>query len=134
MKKSLQLLIIDDDEVFLMILEKIIHKVNPLRNVRMFSSGRSALDCLEELKSDQNSRFLLLDINLKDMSGWEFLSELESKNDQYSKVIMITSSVSKNNLEIANKYSSVIAFFEKPITFDVVNQIEKIIESHTSRS
>ncbi len=134
MKKSPQLLIVDDDEVLLIMLEKMIHKVNPLRNLTMFSWGRSALDCLEELKSDQNSRFLLLDINLKDMSAWEFLSELESRNDQYSKVIIITTSVSKHNQEIANKYSSVIAFFEKPITYDVVNQIEKIIESHTSRS
>lgn len=115
-------------------LEKMIHKLNPLRNLTMFSWGRSALDCLEELKSHQNSRFLLLDINLKDMSAWEFLSELESKNDQYSKVIIFTSSVSKHNQEIAKKYSSVIAFFEKPITFEVVNQIEKIIESHTSLS
>ncbi len=134
MKKSPQLLIVDDDEVLLIMLEKMIHKLNPLRNLTMFSWGRSALDCLEELKSDQNSRFLLLDINLKDMSAWEFLSELESKNDQYSKVIIFTSSVSKHNQEIAKKYSSVIAFFEKPITFEVVNQIEKIIESHTSLS
>lgn len=134
MKMSPQLLIVDDDEVLLMMLEKIIHKVNPLRNLTMFSSGRSALDSLEEHKSDLNTRILLLDINLKDMTGWDLLSELESKNDHYSKVIMITSSVSKNNLEIAKKYSSVLALFEKPITFDVVNQIERIIESHTSLS
>ena len=134
MKKSPQLLIVDDDEVLLIMLEKMIHKLNPLRNLTMFSWGRSALDYLEELKSDQNSRFLLLDINLKDMSAWEFLSELESKNDQYSRVIIFTSSVSKHNQEIAKKYSSIIDFFEKPITFDVINKIESIIESNTTLS
>lgn len=134
MKMSPQLLIIDDDEVLLMIIEKIFKKVNPERNLSLFSSGRSALDRLEEMETDQKIRFLMLDINLKDMSGWDFLKELESRNDQFSKVIMITSSVSQNNLETAKKYSSVIGFFEKPITFDVINQIENIIESNTSIS
>lgn len=134
MKMTPKLLIIDDDEVLLMIMSKMFKKVNPERDLNLFSSGKSALDRLEELKVEENTRFLMLDINLKDMSGWDFLKELESRNDQFSKVIIITSSVSKHNQEIAKKYSSVIAFFEKPITFEVVNQIEKIIESHTSLS
>jgi len=134
MKISPQLLIVDDDEVLLMILERIIQKVNPERNLSLFSSGRSALDHLEELKVEQKTRFIMLDINLKDMTGWDFLKELESRNDQFSKVIMITSSVSQNNKETAKKYSSVIAFFEKPITFDIINKIESLIESNTSPS
>lgn len=134
MKMSPHLLIIDDDEVLLMILEKIIQKVNPKRNLSLFSSGRSALDRLEKMNADQKVRFLMLDINLKDMSGWDFLKELESRNDQFSKVILITSSVSKNNQEIAKKYSSVVAFFEKPITFEIINKIESIIASNISLS
>jgi len=134
MKISPKTLIVDDDEVLLMILERIIQKVNPERNLSLFSSGRAALDRLEELKDDQKIRFIMLDINLKDMTGWDFLKELESRNDQFSKVIMITSSVSQNNWQIAKKYSSVIAFFEKPITFDIINKIEALIESNTSSS
>ncbi len=117
-----------------MILEKIIEKVNPERKLSLFSSGRTALNRLEELEADQKTRFIMLDINLKDMSGWDFLKELESRNDQLSKVIMITSSVSQNNQQIAKKYASVVAFFEKPITFETINKIESIIESHPSLS
>lgn len=129
-----ELLIIDDDEVLLMIISKMFKKVNPERNLNLFSSGKSALDRLEELKIEENTCFLMLDINLKDMSGWDFLKELESRNDQFSKVFLITSSVSQNNQEIAKKYSSIIGFFEKPITFDVINKIESIIESNTTLS
>lgn len=129
-----KLLIIDDDEVLLMIMSKMFKKVNPERDLNLFSSGKSALDRLEELKVEENTRFLMLDINLKDMSGWDFLKELESRNDRFSKVIIITSSVSKHNQEIAKKYSSIIDFFEKPITFDVINKIESIIESNTTLS
>lgn len=134
MKMTPKLLIIDDDEVLLMIMSKMFKKVNPERDLNLFSSGKSALDRLEELKVEENTRFLMLDINLKDMSGWDFLKELESRNDQFSKVIIITSSVSKHNQEIAKKYSSIIDFFEKPITFDVINKIESIIESNTTLS
>lgn len=134
MKMIPKLLIIDDDEVLLMIISKMFKKVNPERDLNLFSSGKSALDRLEELKVEENTRFLMLDINLKDMSGWDFLKELESRNDQFSKVFLITSSVSQNNQEIAKKYSSIIDFFEKPITFDVINKIESIIESNTTLS
>ncbi|MDI1323023.1 MAG: response regulator [Algoriphagus sp.] len=134
MKMIPELLIIDDDEVLLMIISKMFKKVNPERNLNLFSSGKSALDRLEELKIEENTCFLMLDINLKDMSGWDFLKELESRNDQFSKVFLITSSVSQNNQEIAKKYSSIIGFFEKPITFDVINKIESIIESNTTLS
>lgn len=134
MKMIPKLLIIDDDEVLLMIISKMFKKVNPERNLNLFSSGKSALDRLEELKVEENTCFLMLDINLKDMSGWDFLKELESRNDQFSKVFLITSSVSQNNQEIAKKYSSIIGFFEKPITFDVINKIESIIESNTTLS
>lgn len=134
MKMIPKLLIIDDDEVLLMIISKMFKKVNPERNLNLFSSGKSALDRLEELKIEENTCFLMLDINLKDMSGWDFLKELESRNDQFSKVFLITSSVSQNNQEIAKKYSSIIGFFEKPITFDVINKIESIIESNTTLS
>lgn len=134
MKMIPEFLIIDDDEVLLMIISKMFKKVNPERNLNLFSSGKSALDRLEELKIEENTCFLMLDINLKDMSGWDFLKELESRNDQFSKVFLITSSVSQNNQEIAKKYSSIIGFFEKPITFDVINKIESIIESNTTLS
>lgn len=134
MKMTPKLLIIDDDEVLLMIMSKMFKKVNPERDLNLFSSGKSALDRLEELKVEENTRFLMLDINLKDMSGWDFLKELESRNDQFSKVFLITSSVSQSNQEIAKKYSSIIDFFEKPITFDVINKIESIIESNTTLS
>lgn len=129
-----ELLIVDDDEVLLMILEKIIQIVNPKRTLSLYSSGRSALDRLAEIQHEEKTRFIMLDINLKDMSGWDFLNELEARDDQFSKVIMITSSVSKNNEVFAKQHSSVIAFFEKPITFDIINSIESIIESNTPHS
>lgn len=118
-----EIILVDDDEVLLVILEKMFHKVSPDTKLRLFSSGMEALDHLANSPITGLNRFLLLDINLKDLSGWDFLNELADRNDTNSKVILITSSVSALNSEFAKKYTSVIGFFEKPITFEKIHRI-----------
>lgn len=125
-----ELILVDDDEVLLVILEKMIHKVNPDLPLKLFNAGHKALSYLSSLKSPETTRYLLVDINLKDMSGWDFLNELEIRKDKFSKVILITSSVSSSNPETAKKYVPVIGFFEKPITFENIHQIMDLIEKN----
>ncbi|MFN3997663.1 response regulator [Algoriphagus sp.] len=119
-----EIILVDDDEVLLAILEKMFHKVSPETKLRPFSSGRHALDHLAKFPDSSQRRFLIVDINLKDLTGWDFLNELIERKDSFSKVFLITSSVSSANSEIAKKYPSVIGFYEKPITFE---KIEKIL-------
>lgn len=124
-----EIILVDDDEILLVILEKMFHKVSPDTKLRLFSSGREALDHLANSPNTGLNRFLLLDINLKDLSGWDFLNELEDRNDTDSKVMLMTSSVSAINSEFAKKYPSVIGFFEKPKTFEKIRRIlEQILE------
>lgn len=123
-----ELILVDDDSILLIVLDKMIRKVDPDIKLRMFSSGKEVLDYLSNFPKPVNPRFLLVDINLKDMSGWELLNELETRKDNYSKVILITSSVSSLNSETAKKYVSVIGFFEKPITFENIHQIFDLIK------
>jgi CheY-like chemotaxis protein len=108
---------VDDDEVLLVILEKMIHKVNPNLNLKLFNEGHKALGYLASIQNPDSNRYLLVDINMKDLSGWDFLNELQTRKDKFSKVILITSSVNSSNPETAKKYVPVIGFFEKPITF-----------------
>lgn len=123
-----ELILVDDDGVLLVILEKMIRKVNSDIKLTLFSSGKEALAYLSNNPKPLSSRFLMVDINLKDMSGWEFLNELETRKDNFSKVILITSSVSSSNSETAKKYVPVIGFFEKPITFEKIHQIFDLIK------
>lgn len=123
-----ELILVDDDSILLIVLEKMIRKVDPDIKLSMFSSGKEVLDYLSNFPKPVIPRFLLVDINLKDMSGWELLNELETRKDSYSKVILITSSVSSLNSETAKKYVSVIGFFEKPITFENIHQIFDLIK------
>lgn len=122
-----ELILVDDDSVLLLILEKMIRRVNPNHPTASFSSGNEALNFLASNSDPNNPRFLLVDINLNDMSSWDFLSLLETRNLQFHKVILMTSSISSTNADRARKYPSVIGFFEKPITFENFHQIFEMI-------
>lgn len=126
-----EIILIDDDEILLVILEKMIRKVMGEIELKSFNSGTAALEFLKNnVDPIPISRYLLVDVNLKDMTGWDFLTRLEEENYQNFKAIVITSSVSLSNHATAEKFPSVIGFFEKSITFKIIEQIhQKIIDS-----
>ena len=125
-----ELILVDDDKVLLVILEKMIRIVKPDHQLALFSSGKEALDYLTQGTDSDYEKYVLLDINLKDMSAWEFIKELEMETDTCPRVILMTSSVSTSNAERAKNYTPVIGFFEKPITFENIRQIFNLVEKH----
>lgn len=125
-KNNLELLLVDDDEVLLMILQRMFLKADPSLNIKLFESGERALQFLSENPHEEN-RFMLVDINLKDMTGWDFLSVIEETKDP-SKIILITSSVDSNNHGLASRHPNVVRFFEKPITFSIIKEILETIK------
>ncbi|OOG76529.1 response regulator [Algoriphagus sp. A40] len=122
-----ELILVDDDSVLLLVLQKMIRRISPESQIDSFSSGKDALDFLTSNSDPTNPIFLLVDINLNDMSSWDFLSLLQTRNLQYHKIILMTSSISSSNSDLARKYPSVIGFFEKPITFENFHQIFEMI-------
>jgi FixJ family two-component response regulator len=123
-----EIILVDDDEVLLVILEKMFLKVKPDVNLKIFSSGRDALEYLTTTSVKGKKHFLLVDIYLKDLSGWDFLNELTNRKDEEFKVFLFTSSVSSVNHETAKKYPPVVDFFEKPISFEKIHRILELIQ------
>ncbi len=123
-----EIILVDDDKVLLIILEKMFLKVNPDAKLTLFSSGKDALNYLANTQPNGKKRFLLVDIHLNDLSGWDFLNELMERKDEVSKVFLFTSSVSSTNFETAKKYPLVIDFFEKPISFGKIHNIFELIQ------
>ncbi len=120
------LIIVDDDEILLVILEKMFLKVNPDLRISTFLRGNEALGHLlnNEFKT---LPFLMVDLFLKDMLGWDFLEKLDEDGRFKSRVVLITSSVESDNSKNSTRYKSVARFFEKPITFDKIRIINDLI-------
>lgn len=127
----LEVLIVDDDQIVIFIQKKMISNNKIAPNPISFSKAEDALSYIvEDQKCPKEKEFLiLLDINMPNMNGWDFLKCLES-HEQKSKyhVIMVTSSIDTKDKEKADNFSTVRYFIEKPISGLDCEKIKEISE------
>ena len=120
--KTIELvMLVDDNETDNFISKRIIEITKFASRVEVKNSGKSALDYLE---ANQNSPELLpnlifLDINMPIVDGFVFLYEFEKFNDTVKdkcKVIILSSSDNKRDIDKIVNNDHVIKFITKPLT------------------
>jgi CheY-like chemotaxis protein len=121
-----ELVVVDDDKVFLIILRKMIQIVDPSARLTIFGSGSEALAYFRA-NPDRERSHLMLDINLTDMDAWDLMDNLQELPSPCPRIVLMTSSVSASNLEKSKKYFQVVGLFEKPITLEILRQIFELI-------
>ncbi|MEX2600140.1 MAG: response regulator [Balneolaceae bacterium] len=129
---SLPVLIVDDDAGVLFLHELIVRESGFSENISTFNKGSNALEYLEQQK--ESVSLIFLDINMPEMSGWDFL-ELLDESSQFHRVyvVMVTSSVNRADREKANSFRRVIGYVEKPLDFetcDKLKNLEPVVEFH----
>ncbi len=76
---------------------------------------------------------ILLDINMPLMSGWEFLVEYENHFPEMTreqtevKIFILTSSVSRADIDKAKENSSVEDFISKPLTTEIIERLYNVM-------
>lgn len=116
MKIIKNILLIDDDPIFLLISTKVIGKIKVLVNISSYLNGKEALEFLKMKYNDTDSFIVLLDVNMPVMNGWEFLDELV--NFYFSneiKIYIVSSSTDEIDMQKAKTYNNVVKFISKPI-------------------
>lgn len=74
--KQKELILIDDDRLILMIHEMELRKLNLSYQTKSFAAGIEALAYLQSQTNEEKEWLILLDINMGDYSGWDFLDDL----------------------------------------------------------
>lgn len=131
MKKIDLACIIDDDPVFVFGAKKIMELGNICKSFMVFPNGAEALDNLKPLISSKEKLpdFILLDINMPVMNGWDFLDEfIKIPCEQNITIYIVTSSLDPLDLEKAKSYSNVNNYLIKPISIE--NLREQLIEDY----
>lgn len=128
MKQVDNILIIDDDPLFLLLIKKTIIKYELSKTIAAFTDGLEALESLKDAIKNQTQLpdILLLDINMPIMDGWEFLDLFKPLLETIDKKISIyiaTSSIAENDKLKAKSYSIVIDYLLKPIDQQILNTI-----------
>ncbi len=123
-----KMFLVDDDDTFIYISQKIIAKTELVKEINTFENGLAALRFIKDNKDNKSvlPDLLFLDLSMPVMDGWEFLEEYDKINMEYKKDITIyicSSSISPNDLVRTKKYTAVKDFIIKPITQEKFTQI-----------
>lgn len=134
MTSKIKLLVIDDDDINIFIIKKIVEKTG--YNVEMVSktNGQLAIDYLNTSISANGTlpHLILIDINMPVLNGWEFLEAYDRLNiTQKVDMYMLSSSVYENDIEKAKTYKTVKGFISKPLSIERLTELLKLIEQQS---
>ena len=124
-------MLVDDNDTDNFISKRIIEITNFADDVIVKNSGKSALDYLEENKEDPNTlpEIIFLDINMPIVDGFLFLYEYEKFSNQIKdkcRVIILSSSDNKRDIDKIVNNDYVIKFVTKPLTEKTLEEIKTI--------
>jgi len=123
------ILLVDDDEINNFISIKLIKKAVDNADIKACLNGKFAIDELSEIQRQDPSKlpdYILLDINMPIMNGWEFLDEYKRLNidpSGKSKIFIISSSVFSNDISKARSYPLVKNFVSKPLSVEKIKEM-----------
>lgn len=111
--------IIDDNDISLLLIKKIVEQKRIAETILLFSSGFDALRYLEGNvhNVDQLPSVLLLDITMPLMNGFQFLKEFQKIEfaESYKPAIFIISAGANIDYEALKIYPFVKGFLLKPV-------------------
>lgn len=115
--------VIDDDPIYQILINKIIKKSEIFSNVYSFKNGNDAFDTLtDSLKNDGNlPDFILLDINMPIMSGWEFMEAyglIKSAIDKQIIIYIVSSSIAAEDKNKSKTYPDILGYLSKPVSIN----------------
>lgn len=130
MNKPIDLvMLVDDNDTDNFISRRIIEITKFAQEVEIKNSGKSALEYLERHKNDPERipDYIFLDINMPIVDGFVFLYEFEKFDDvlrNKCKVIILSSSDNKRDINKIVNNSNVIKFITKPLTETALEEIK----------
>ncbi|MCH9661440.1 MAG: response regulator [Bacteroidetes bacterium] len=122
--------IIDDDDVYINLIKKIIDIKRLSENLLVFKNGQEALNyftpIMEHSSEDSFPEIILLDLNMPIMDGWKFLetfTKIKTGKDFKTTLYIVSSSINPFDLERAKEFSMVTDYLIKPVD---INEFEAI--------
>ena len=115
--------VIDDDAIYQILINKIIEKSEMFSTVYSFKNGKEAIDTLNtSLKNDGVlPDFILLDINMPIMNGWEFMEELaliKSAIEKQIIVYIVSSSIAAEDKKKSKTFPDIMGYLSKPVSIN----------------
>ena len=122
-------MLVDDNDTDNFISKRIIEITKFADEVEVKNSGKKALDYLKENQDNEDRlpHLIFLDINMPIVDGFVFLYEFEKFNSLIKnkcKVIILSSSDNKRDIDKIVNNDHVIKFITKPLTETALHEIK----------
>lgn len=129
--KKINLLIIDDDELFQFVASALIGQTNLVGKLKIISNGSEALNFLKTntLKPEEIPDVIFLDIEMPVIDGWKFIEEFAKLLPGFDKKIrlfLLTVSIDPKDFEHAKSIPIVSGFIVKPLSKETIIKTLKI--------
>jgi CheY-like chemotaxis protein len=123
-----KLVVIDDNPTDHYIMQRLLHNNYNCEQATYTYDGRLILDYLEENKETITKLpdLIFLDLDMPELTGWEFLDELETFNAGAKKSVQVhimSSSIRSADIFQSKKYACVNSFMTKPLSKELVNKV-----------
>ena len=119
MQNSNIFITVDDDPINQFLSKVIITKNVENAEVISFSNVQDAMGFINDEKFSFHKIILLLDINMPQYDGWDFLDQFDHFDIELKKkfdIYLLSSSTDKADFNKAKFYPSVVDFISKPLT------------------
>lgn len=115
-----KLWIIDDDRVFQALSKKLITSNYSEFEVECFFNGLQAYEAFTEIHQSESGAYpsvILLDLNMPEMNGWQFLEAIENYEQamRHIDLHIVSSSIDPEDINRAKDKPTVRSFVAKPL-------------------
>ncbi len=121
MKSTSLACIIDDDNLYITLLKKIIVTRKLCDNLLIFNDGKASMDYFEALLEDLNEEkipdIIFIDLNMPIMDGWEFIEQFTKIEKKFKKTItlyIVSSSIDPVDINRAKSLKNIKDYLIKP--------------------
>lgn len=117
-------LIVDDNEIDILVASKNLEMSGQFSEIKTAKNGQEAMNLLDDITQELPD-YILLDINMPVMDGWEFLSLFEGfiLSDKQPEVFMLSSSIDSVDTDRARANPYVKKFISKPFNSQKVEML-----------
>lgn len=117
MEKSKSILLIEDDRIDIMTVQRGLKKLKVENPLQIKYNGMEALDFLSKSKQEELPGLILLDLNMPKMDGFEFLKRIK-ETPFVKRIPVIVVTTSDSNTDKASCFDlNVAGYFVKPLDY-----------------
>jgi len=131
--KTLNILLVDDDAVDVMNVQRAFKKSNIHNTLYIASDGRQALDMLRNGTVPSSNRLVLLDLNMPRMNGLEFLRALRADPELCATPVVVLTTSNDDRDRLQSYAHNVAGYLVKPVASPAFVELMAALNAYWSR-